>query len=187
MVVNKRHLSLFPNLCIILLSDPYPKLNSMRRILLLLACWLPLILTAQNLVLNPGFETLKPNSSIKPCQYVRAGKAFTNAVQDWSAFNNYTPDIVIWHDSLRNCPYPQPHGGHNMAGIIAYHPNADSGYEHDYHELIQGKSTRMALCSSAGQRGVAKPARCMPRWPPFSPRSASSSPSRTRSNTNWKA
>ncbi|NUN99659.1 MAG: OmpA family protein [Saprospiraceae bacterium] len=111
----------------------------MRRILLLLACWLPLILTAQNLVLNPGFETLKPNSSIKPCQYVRAGKAFTNAVQDWSAFNNYTPDIVIWHDSLRNCPYPQPHGGHNMAGIIAYHPNADSGYEHDYHELIQGK------------------------------------------------
>ncbi len=111
----------------------------MRKILLWLASLLPLILPAQNIVLNPGFETLKANATIKPCQYIRDGKVFTNSVQDWSAFNYYTPDLVIWHDSLRNCPYPKPRSGHNMAGIIAYHPAMDSGYENDYHELIQGK------------------------------------------------
>lgn len=111
----------------------------MRKVSFFLSCLFPLILSAQNIVLNPSFETLKPNTIIKPCDYIRNGKVFTSSVQDWSAFNNYTPDLIIWLDSLRNCSYPKPRSGHNMAGIIAYHPNTDSGYENDYHELIQGK------------------------------------------------
>lgn len=111
----------------------------MKEGLLWLACLLPLGAIGQNLVLNPGFETLKPNAKLIPCQYIRNGKVFTNSVQDWSAFNNYTPDLIVWYDTLRNCSYPQPHGGHNMAGIITYHPGIDAGYENDYHELIQGK------------------------------------------------
>lgn len=111
----------------------------MKRLFLWLLCLLPFGAMAQNLVLNPGFEELTPKSQIRPCQYLSDGRVFTSAVKDWSTFNYYTPDLIVWNDSLSNCPYPEPHGGHNMAGIITYHPNTDSGYEHDYHELIQGK------------------------------------------------
>lgn len=35
-----------------------------------------------------------------------------------------------------------PHTGQRMAGIITYHPSADSGYPYDYHEHIRGEFRR---------------------------------------------
>ena len=110
----------------------------MLRLLLLLLILLPFTSTPQNLVVNPGFEVLKPKATHRACVYTSQETQFTENVQGWNTFLGSTPDFIIIPDDSTDCIYPRPYQGNKMAGIILYHPSADSGYDYDYHEFIQG-------------------------------------------------
>lgn len=109
---------------------------------LLLLCCICLTVSnfAQNLVLNPGFENIDSSKERKKyCTYTKKSEHFNNQVQHWNTFSGLTPDIIIRPDTLEDCLYPIAHSGQNMIGMIMYHPGEDTGYSHDYHEVIQGK------------------------------------------------
>lgn len=93
---------------------------------------LPLFAAAQdgNLVLNPGFEKLKPNGSAPICSYGKNAEHFEGSVQNWTTFGGMTPDLVIWKpDAYGDCFFPKPHGGGNAVGIITY----------GFREMVQGQ------------------------------------------------
>lgn len=100
---------------------------------------LPLLLSSQNMVLNPGFEETNPDNKFPACAYTRYDKQFNAAVKDWYTFMALTPDVIIMDEEETDCFYPKPHSGNRMAGIITYHPGLDTGYSFDFHEYIQGK------------------------------------------------
>lgn len=89
-----------------------------------------------NLVVNPGFEELLPASDFGPCEYNKSAVRFGKAVENWTTFDGLTPDLIIWKEG---CPYPKPHGGNQMVGLITYHPGVDIGRRYDFHEFVQGK------------------------------------------------
>ncbi len=101
---------------------------------------LPCVLTGQNLVLNPGFELLKPGAVVVACQFMQYSSNFPAAAQEWTSFGGLTPDVLR---GAENCPtMPQTHGGDYCVGLIHYMPSADIGQAGDYHEMIQGRLLR---------------------------------------------
>ncbi len=99
--------------------------------------WIPLVLPAQNLVLNPGFETVAGESAAA-CRFTSKAELFNQSLPGWNTFLNLTPDLITYEEGLADCPFPAPQGGRRMAGVIHYYPAAESGWPADYHEFIQG-------------------------------------------------
>ncbi|MCC6723740.1 MAG: OmpA family protein [Saprospiraceae bacterium] len=102
----------------------------MKHILLLIL--LPLAVLSQNgnLVLNPGFEKLKPKADLPICMYGKNAEHFESILQNWMSFGGMTPDLIIWKpDAYGDCFLPKPHSGENSVGIITY----------GYREMIQSQ------------------------------------------------
>ncbi len=98
--------------------------------------------TAQptNLVLNPGFEDLKPGNTYPTCAYGNSSAVFNATVEHWSSFLECTPDLIVWAPSATgDCHFPKPHSGDKAVGILTYMPALDMSRTMDYHEFIQGK------------------------------------------------
>ncbi len=102
---------------------------------------LPHLLFGQNLVLNPGFEQLKPDAVVVACQFMHYSVNFPATAEVWTSFGSLTPDVLR---GAENCPtMPQTHGGDYCVGLIHYMPGNDVGRQAgDYHEMIQGKLQR---------------------------------------------
>ena len=86
----------------------------MKNNLFVIALFLPLFAAAQDgtLVLNPGFEKLKPNGNQPICAYGQNAEHFENTLQNWTTFGGMTPDLIIWKpDAYGDCFFPKPHGG----------------------------------------------------------------------------
>ena len=97
----------------------------MPKALLFLFFLPPSLLVGQNLILNPGFEQLKPDAVVVACQFMPYSSNFPAAAQEWTSFGGLTPDLLRGAD---NCPtLPQTHGGDYCAGLIYYMPSADIG------------------------------------------------------------
>ena len=95
-------------------------------------------LPAQNLVVNPSFEQLKPNAIVVPCQFMQASVFFGENIETWTTFPGMTPDVLR---AAENCPLvPTAHSGEYCLGIIHYLPSEDIGQQNgDYHEAVQGR------------------------------------------------
>lgn len=94
--------------------------------------------SAQNLVVNPSFEQLKPNAIVVPCQFMQASVFFGENIESWTTFPGMTPDVLR---AAENCPLvPTVHSGEYCLGIIHYLPSEDIGQQNgDYHEAVQGR------------------------------------------------
>ncbi|MCB0522012.1 MAG: OmpA family protein [Lewinellaceae bacterium] len=111
-------------------------------ILLLLPWFFYPMLAAQegNLVLNPGFESMKPGSNFPICSYSPNSDVFNQSVAEWNTFGGMTPDLIIWQaDAYGDCFFPTPHSGEKAIGFINYLPASDLGKFYDFHECVQGK------------------------------------------------
>ena len=95
-------------------------------------------LPAQNLVVNPSFEQLKPNAIVVPCQFMQASVFFGENIENWTTFPDMTPDVLR---AAENCSLvPTVHSGEYCLGIIHYLPSEDVGQQNgDYHEAVQGR------------------------------------------------
>jgi outer membrane protein OmpA-like peptidoglycan-associated protein len=95
-------------------------------------------LRAQNLVLNPSFEQLKPNAIVVPCEFMQASTFFGEKAEVWSTFPDMTPDVLR---AAENCHFMQAaHSGEFCLGIIHYLPGEDVGQQKgDYHEVVHGR------------------------------------------------
>lgn len=95
-------------------------------------------LQAQNLVLNPSFEQLKPNAIVVPCEFMQASTFFGEKAEVWTTFPDMTPDVLR---AAENCHFMQTaHSGEFCLGIIHYLPGEDVGQQNgDYHEVVQGR------------------------------------------------
>jgi len=95
-------------------------------------------LRAQNLVLNPSFEQLKPNAIIVPCEFMQASTFFGEKAEVWTTFPDMTPDVLR---AAENCRFMQAaHSGEFCLGIIHYLPGEDVSQQNgDYHEVVQGR------------------------------------------------
>ena len=92
----------------------------------------------QNLIINGSFEIIQDSSLVLPCQYTRDGNIFSRAFLGWQSHHSVTVDALVVKSTTSNCFPIIPHSGNKMAGFIAYHPYADSGYSFDYHEMVGG-------------------------------------------------
>lgn len=90
-----------------------------------------------NLAKNGSFEEVS-SPTFKPCEYNKSDKRFNLASSHWNTFSGLTPDLIVWEEG---CRYPKPHHGEKMIGIITFHPKLDTGWEHDFHEFVQGELT----------------------------------------------
>jgi outer membrane protein OmpA-like peptidoglycan-associated protein len=90
---------------------------------------------SQNLIKNGNMENI---SASYPCQYAKEGFWFPKAINDWYSDIFVTADPLYYASNRPNCFPVKPHSGRTMAGIIAYYPYMDSGYNYDYHEIIGG-------------------------------------------------
>lgn len=104
--------------------------------------------TAQNLVVNGGFERqLPPQAGVwqtvpKPCTFSNQASFINTSAMGWHTFDSHTPDLLEW-DSTGGCPiFPKPRSGKRMVGLVMYHPFQDGQFAFDYHELIQGTLAR---------------------------------------------
>ena len=111
----------------------------MYRIIILPLLFCASLLFSQNLVRNPGFENLQEDQQPEICTYIKYAKTFNRIVDNWNTFEDITPDITFWQDSIPEaCPHPRPFNGSHMVGFINYHPGLDSGYGYDYREYLHG-------------------------------------------------
>ena len=94
-------------------------------------------LSAQNLVLNPGFEDLSTKKYLRDCAFSDKTHQFNETVQHWHTFQMLTPDIISQTDSA-DCIFQKPYRGKRMLGFINYYPAAYSGWKADYHEFAHG-------------------------------------------------
>ncbi len=95
----------------------------------------PWYVFSQNLIKNGNMENI---SATYPCQYAREGFWFPKAINDWYSDIFVTADPLYYPPNRPTCFPAKPHSGRTMAGVIAYHPYMDSGYNYDYHEIIGG-------------------------------------------------
>jgi outer membrane protein OmpA-like peptidoglycan-associated protein len=115
------------------------KLSNMAsfRPIVFLPLFLPIVLAAQNLVVNPSFERLKPDAVVVPCEFMQYSQFFTQNIQTWSSMRDMTPDLLR---AAENCPWlTQAHSGEYCAGIVSYLPGLDISQPNDYHEVLQGQ------------------------------------------------
>ncbi len=95
------------------------------------------LLQGQNLVLNPGFEQLKPPASPVSCRFMQSSAEFNASVEYWTTLDALTPDL---HRVDTGCSWlAQSRAGNYCAGLIHFLPAADIGQRYDYHEVIQGQ------------------------------------------------
>lgn len=104
---------------------------------MLLLCLFPTFLFTQNLVVNPSFEDLNPNSKLPSCSYTKEPAHFA-MVKGWSTVLRSTPDVVLRPDSLTDCYFPKPHSGEKFVGFINYLQQFGVGSDAGYHEYLQG-------------------------------------------------
>lgn len=95
-------------------------------------------ISAQNLVINPGFENGTPQTPQHICQHLKADQ-FNDWLADWSTFETTTPDYIRVAPDSASCHQIQPHQGQGMIGLYTFHPGMDSGWPEDYHEYVQGQ------------------------------------------------
>lgn len=100
--------------------------------------WLPCLLLAQNLVINPGFEELREGSEVPPCQFTYKEEHINERLVGWNTFLGLTPDLATYREETEDCPFPAPRSGNRMLGFIHFHPAEESGWPADYHEFFQG-------------------------------------------------
>ena len=60
----------------------------------LLQLFLAATLSAQNLVLNPSFEELKPNAVIVACEFMQYSQYFGEKIKFWTTSRGMTPDVL---------------------------------------------------------------------------------------------
>lgn len=111
----------------------------MKKLLLLL--FLPKLLLAQNLVVNPGFEELNTKYIVKYCAHTNSPQAFDHDVIGWTTLSRRTADLILQKNTGSSCIFPKPKTGNAMVGIITYLPRYDIGSSVDYHEYLQGTLT----------------------------------------------
>lgn len=116
----------------------------MRFPILFTVLLLSQLCTAQNLVINGGFERQSPPEAgtwqVPPrmCAYSSQSAILNTSALAWRTFDEQTPDLLEW-DSTGGCPmFPKPRKGNRMVGLVMYHPFQDGQFAFDYHELIQG-------------------------------------------------
>lgn len=112
------------------------RFEKMKKILLF--CFLPINLLAQNLVVNPGFEELTRGFKPKTCTPVYTSDEFNNSLFGWKTLSFSTPDIISFDSEIHNCTVLTPREGKIYAGIITYLPKFDTRQDYDYHEFLQG-------------------------------------------------
>lgn len=111
--------------------------NGMRSFYFLLFSIISCVVSAQNLVLNPSFEQLKPGGLVVACQFMQYSAQFPQNADVWTSSEGMTPDLL---HAAGNCAWlPQAHSGEYCAGIIHYLPGDDIGQKDDYHEWIRGQ------------------------------------------------
>lgn len=108
----------------------------MKRLLLLL--FLPKLLLAQNLVVNPGFEDLNIKYIMKYCAHTNSPQAFDHDVIGWTTLSKRTVDLILQKNTDSWCIFPKSKTGNASVGIITYLPGYDIGSSIDYHEYLQG-------------------------------------------------
>jgi len=104
------------------------------------------LLSAQNLVVNSGFERMPGTERLRvavlPCKFSMNPDVFNDNAVGWQTYTKQTPDLIVF-DSAVACPVmPRPRRGKRMTGLIMYHPFYDSQFATDYHEMIQGSLAR---------------------------------------------
>ena len=104
---------------------------------LLLFLFLAPAIYAQNLVMNPSFEEIKPKAVIVACEFMQYSQLFDEKTRFWSTSRGMTPDLLKAAD---NCPWlPMAHSGEQCLGIIIYLPASDVGEREDYQEMVRGR------------------------------------------------
>ena len=94
-------------------------------------------LIAQNLVINPSFEQIKPDAVVVPCEFTQYSYDFPRRAATWGGFRDGTPDLLR---AAENCDWlKQVHTGEQCLGIITYLPAEDVGQRTDFHEYVQGQ------------------------------------------------
>jgi outer membrane protein OmpA-like peptidoglycan-associated protein len=94
-------------------------------------------LIAQNLVINPSFEQIKPEAVVVPCEFTQYSYDFPRRAATWGGFRDGTPDLLR---AAENCDWlKQVHTGEQCLGIITYLPAEDVGQRTDFHEYVQGQ------------------------------------------------
>lgn len=95
----------------------------------LLTLLFPFQITAQNLVVNPSFEQIKPEAVVVPCEFTQFSYDFPRRAAAWSGFRDGTPDLLR---AAENCDWLlQVHTGEQCLGIITYLPAEDVGQRTD--------------------------------------------------------
>lgn len=123
-------------------------LTGMRTTFLLIMLLSPVLLNAQNLVVNGGFERQTPLTAgiwvtpPDPCRFSRSANILNTSALGWRTFDIETPDLLL-EDSTGVCTvFPRPRKGERMVGLILYLPASDLQGTMDYHEFIQGTLAR---------------------------------------------
>lgn len=97
----------------------------------------PLQLLAQNLVVNPSFELIKPDAVVVACEFTQYSYDFPRRAASWGGFTGGTPDLLR---AAENCDWLlSVHTGEQCLGIITYLPAEDVGQRTDFHEYVQGQ------------------------------------------------
>ncbi len=108
----------------------------MRQSLFLLL-FLPFIVEAQNLVINPSFELVQPDAVVVACEFTQFSYDFPRRAANWSGFYGGTPDLLR---AAENCDWlTKVHTGEQCLGIITYLPAEDVDNRSDFHEFVQGQ------------------------------------------------
>jgi outer membrane protein OmpA-like peptidoglycan-associated protein len=120
----------------------------MRPLIICLLFLGKLPISAQNLIINGGFERQSPKkagvwqATPKTCQFSGGSDILNTSADGWMTFEVQTPDL-LQYDSTAGCPgFPKPRKGERMVGLIMYHPFQDGQFAFDYHELIQGSLSK---------------------------------------------
>ncbi|MDO8365456.1 MAG: OmpA family protein [Saprospiraceae bacterium] len=97
----------------------------------------PICTAAQNLVVNPSFEQIKPDAVVVPCEFTQYSYDFPRRAAHWTSFRDGTPDLLR---AAENCDWLlQVHSGEQCLGIITFLPAEDVGQRTDFHEFVQGQ------------------------------------------------
>lgn len=114
-----------------------PANNFFMRFFSLFVLICPLTLFAQNLVINPSFERIRPDAVVVACEFTQYSYDFPRRADTWSGFRDGTPDLLR---AAENCDWLlQVPTGELCLGIITYLPFEDIGQRTDFHEYVQGQ------------------------------------------------
>jgi hypothetical protein len=104
-------------------------------------------LAAQNLIKNPNFEILKPQSIVVPCDFTMFPADFGAKIETWTSFQRMTLDI---NKAGETCDlFPKVQDGTNCVGIVTYLPSDDLVGSENFREIIIKKNSyKKNLCES---------------------------------------